>query len=547
MKMAAHERLLSDSSIAHITFTERLAKALPRGATFKLYHVSTPPSRTEALYSAPPGQRPDRTYCESNFLAVSINANPSNSTDEVLVFAIEILIYSTAYSTTLFVSKADSSGYLHLLNLPKGSPSPLKEISATFLAYLVDQRKRPGIPTVVSLFARAQDQYLFPRSIRNKGKHVLDDRGLVRWWCRILDPLLHSPIGNESPFNRDPLDSIHGYLTVPGLDAYDAKSLLPKTRLAESWTIGHPLTEISRHAADVPPRCLIPHFPDDPKARFLDELDDELKSSQEKGVGQWKSVKTLDQFWEMMAFRQECSAGRLVGFIWVVLKPKSPIHIAKTMTDSQNSSNSVTSQIPDLDDDVSDMPILSQTTISPNTSPSKSRRGDFSNSDRFLPPTMKKLSGTIIPRQPRVKTKTRSYETDRPSHTAYYSWPENSRGQVVLEEKDYKRMNELLLVLDFANLDLAREGTARWTNEVLAGASMATNSWGASVTGTKHVENKGEVGTAGVATLNMNLVKKKRKAGAAPEVEENGSAVTEPAAPQPNILGASMIRKKVKI
>jgi regulator of Ty1 transposition protein 109 len=249
----------------------------------------------------------------------------------------------------------------------------------------------------------------------------------------------------------------------------------------------------------------------------------------------------------MMAFRQECSAGRLVGFIWVVLKPKSPIHIAKAMTDSQNSSNSATSQIPDLDDDVSDMPILSQTTISPNTSPSKSRRGDFSNSDRFLPPTMKKLSGTIIPRQPRVKTKTRSYETDRPSHTAYYSWPENSRGQVVLEEKDYKRMNELLLVLDFANLDLAREGTARWTNEVLAGASMATNSWGASVTGTKHVENKGEVGTAGVATLNMNLVKKKRKAGAAPEVEENGSAVTEPAAPQPNILGASMIRKKVKI
>jgi len=52
-------------------------------------------------------------------------------------------------------------------------------------------------------------------------------------------------------------------------------------------------------------RDVIPVFPDDPKARFLDDL---------KTDGQLATT-TLSQFWELMEHRQECSSGRLVGFI----------------------------------------------------------------------------------------------------------------------------------------------------------------------------------------------------------------------------------------
>lgn len=528
-----------------------LAEVLPTGGTFGLYYVSTPPTSTSAIYSAPPGERPDRTYCESHFLAVSVypkgNAACSEASDEVLVFAIEILIYSTAYSTTLFVSKADSSGYLYLLNLPKGSPSPLKEISSTFLAYLVERRRRPGISSIVSLFARAQDQYLFARSIHNKRKHVLDDRGLVRWWCRILDPLLDDR-------ERKNWQHVHGYLTVPGLDTYEAKSFLPPMSATKNWSVGHPLKEISRFA-DAPPRCLVPHFPDDPKSRFLDELDDELSGSQGKDNGQWKSVKSLDTFWEMMAFRQECSAGRLVGFIWVVFTPKlseETRHIPNSLpVDSQLSFTSTLTE----GDSRAGLPRSSRRGVSPGTSvapstgsgsPVKIRRRPISAQSPRRVAKKRELSGPVIPRQPRVKTHNRKQKATKPEITPYYVWPADSRGQVVLEEKDYGRFHELLLCLDFANVKLAQEATKRWTSEVLASSPIEAQHWGTSVVGTKEPVAKAAAGTDGVTTLSLGLVRKKRK-GIGEAAGAEASAVEAKAATlQVNILGAGMVRKKAK-
>ncbi|GJC93020.1 H3 K56 histone acetylation protein KAT11 [Colletotrichum higginsianum] len=184
---------------------DKLSAALPKGYRFGVYHLSTPPTKTDALYSAPPEEREDKTYCERHFLAISIDvpsstaeadkqaATNSDASKPVLILALEVFVYTTAYSSTFFVAKADSTGYLKLLNLPKGTPSPIKEISSVFVSYLVEQRSRKGIQSVVSLFARAQDQYLFPGSVEYAGKHVLDDRGLVKWWCRVLDPLLEKP------------------------------------------------------------------------------------------------------------------------------------------------------------------------------------------------------------------------------------------------------------------------------------------------------------------------------------------------------------------
>src|SRR5258708_385582 len=101
--MAAHERLDSKTSVASQTLIQQLSTVLPKDINFKIYHISTPPTRASALYSAPPGARQDRTYCESHFLSVSIQT-PTNSSSseskEVLVFAVEVLIYSTAYDST---------------------------------------------------------------------------------------------------------------------------------------------------------------------------------------------------------------------------------------------------------------------------------------------------------------------------------------------------------------------------------------------------------------------------------------------------------------
>ncbi|OBT84354.1 hypothetical protein VE02_07255 [Pseudogymnoascus sp. 03VT05] len=540
--MEAHNGLLSGGKGGRKSLEQLLSEALPKETSFKVYHLSTPPTSTSAIYSAPPGKRPNKTYCESHFLSVSINSNgkaTSGSPGEVLVYAIEVLIYSTAHSTTLFVSKADSSGYLHLLDLPKGSPSPLKEISSAFLSYLVERRRRPGIQTIVSLFARAQDQYLFARSIDNKGKHILDDRGLVKWWCRVLNLLL----ANEK---EGGWHNIHGYLTVPGLDTYETRAFLPpKHAEMKTWTVGHPLREIALFP-DAPPRCLIPHFPDDPKSRYLDELDDELSGSQGKDNGRWKSVKDLNMFWEMMAFRQECSAGRLVGFIWVVFAPTPPSEAEDTA-----SSQALTSQASFASSftEPDDSPVKSQRlsrqpnrTIEAlkdeNRSPSRTRQRKAKKA-----PT---LSGPIVPRKPRVKENNSGHRPSKPERTPYYIWPADSRGQVVLEEKDYHRFHELLLSLDFANIDLACAATKRWTGEVLGGSPVETLGWGTTVVGTRAFEARNLPGRDTVTTLNVGLVRKKRRAGDDGGVSAEAPPQESVQAPEVNVLGAGMIRKKPK-
>jgi regulator of Ty1 transposition protein 109 len=534
---------------------ERLEEVLPKDLRFRIFHLSTPPTKADALFHAPPDTRPDRTYCETHFLALSIDSPPEASaseqsakdpaaTTQVMVLGVEIYIFMTAFSTIFFVSKADSTGYLHLLGLSKGTPSPIREVTSTFITHLLQHRRRKDIQSVVSLFARAQPQYLFPGSVENSGKHVLDDRALVKWWCRVLNPMLETP-QDESPRKR--WGSIRGYLVVPGQDVYETRAFLPRTPSASSnWVLGDPLESISHYSREfdwVPPRCLIPRYPDDPKSRFRDELDTESSNG-------WTSVQSLRAFWELMAFRQECSSGRLTGFIWVVFTPQ-------TLTTSANQSGTpITPALPtptaSFDGGWPSRPpatpprrIAPPGATTPQSSPLKAAGTPFStmtaSPSRFEKKRKKKakrLTGPIAARQPRIKTQHRNQFADRPSATAYYYWPQEGRGEKIVDESMYKRCIELLTHLDFSTLEKAVNSTSRWINEV-----GMQSKWGIGLTGRR--APPAQVTARSEATVNnlTGMVRKKRPHGDEGSAETKVDAATNGAGPV-NLLGASLVRKK---
>lgn len=532
---------------ANKTLETLLADVLPKDHHFDIFHLSTPPTRCPPLYAPPPNERPDRTYCEKHFLAACVDEKPrgkENSEAEgqaprrVLVLGIEVFIFTTSRTTTIFVAKADSTGYLHLLKLPRGTPSPIREICAAFVGFLVERRQREGVKLIVNLFARAQAQYLFPGSVDNKDKHVLDDRGLVKWWCRVLDPILVQ--------EKD----ARGYIVVPGLDEHDTRAYVPRgTGSSDRWVQGHPLDRISRYAREydwVPPRCLIPRFPDDPKSRFRDELDEEaMQSGLFRTTGSWKTVKTLDMFWEMMAYRQECSSGRVTGFIWLVFDDEDKEDAPPAHPESQVA---VLLRTPKANRTINVTPTTTPRKLFPRAGESKSLEDETApdTASRAEPKKDKKKkkkqrkrrwpSGPVKARAPRVKTALRNYLLDQAESTAYYSWTPAGRGERIYSETDYKRIHELLLHLDFSTLDKAAGSTRRWLGEVGMGAS-----WGYAVTGTREVavtETK-EAASGDAAAPKVNnltgLVKRKRNVSSS---EGTNGAV--------NVLGAGLVRKKPK-
>ena len=538
------------------TLEECLGHALPEACRFSIHHLSTPPTCCPAIFAAPPGEHPEETYCESHFLSISIDHNKS----QLQVYAIEVLIYTTEYLTTLFVSKADSTGYLYLLELPYGTSSPLRIISTTFLQYLIERRKRTGKKLVLSLFARAQNQYLFPGSIENIHKHVLDDRGLIKWWCKVADPLLHAnKISNDIANGKQQNDTTgknqtlsRGYLRVPGCDKYETEKFVPKRNRdtkAEShrWTSSDPLRDL-REPAGLPERCLIPRFPDDPKARFVETLDDEVPDEElthspsqlledpfkKQSAGRWRSVRSLEQFWELMQFRQECSSGRLVGFLWATFQQANSQDGASTTQASPpiQTPADVPLPTPEVSQQQSTTGGLSQLTMEPSPIPRLSTE---------TPPVSPKTSS------PALSPVTGKEATIRalPVETKYIFWPELGRGEILLTQKDYDRVGDQLLRMDYADVGIARDSTRKWINDVAEKAGVLH--WGRRVIGSRSdpvvvVVN----GSANPTLLNAGLIRKKKR----PVDDTNGKTVeagqADPEA-KSNMLSANLIRKRVKV
>ncbi|EAW12674.1 H3 histone acetyltransferase RTT109 [Aspergillus clavatus NRRL 1] len=546
-----------------------LARVLPTGVKVTIRHVSSAPNPCVALFAAPPGEEPESTFCENHFLSVSIISDDDDDS-EVIVFGIEVHVYGTAHLTTIFVSKADSTGYLHLLkNAPK--VSLLRLISNAFLSFLVQTRQRPGVRLMVSLFARAQNQYLFPGSIENPEKHVLDDRGLIKWWCRVVDPILREYEPETGSKEKGLLDqtkesaksSATAFLIVPGCDKFETRGFFPNTAKSDDkerprWLNSYPLHQICDNP-NAPPRCLVPRFPDDPKTRFLIDLDDELPDSaglegSKQDPGQWRSVKSLAQFWEMMSFRQECSAGRLVGFLWLVINPPGLVNSV------QMASSRIVSR---------DAAKITSETTEPATSSEKHLAGQDGQEDKEAlgkedtPKSSSGIHSTAEPQAPPVphvadsKSDSISKLQQATGPSAFF-WPDSGRGHAVLSDEDYKTAINFLLDQDYDTKEKAIASTNAWSQKL---ASLADQLWvGQQVEGrntaTESIQKTPETNTL----LATGLVRKRKKAETGSDKpkesqEESLPTPTEEATPVAasgqtlgvNVLNASLIRKKKKI
>ncbi|KLJ08258.1 hypothetical protein EMPG_16316 [Blastomyces silverae] len=561
-----------------------LARSAPKDVELIVRHLATSPAPCSALFSAPPGQTDEPTTCENNFLTVSIQPDAPedgkvDNRDELFIFAIEILVFTTANLTTVFVSKADSTGYLYRLKLPPTAKSLMRSISTAVLSHFVSALQRPGIRLVLSLFARAQNQYLFPGSVENPGKHILDDRGLVKWWCRVVDPILrrHAPETKvdvnghiaEEEKNRDTeakTTSATAYLIVPGCDKFESRTFFPPSAKLDPqtrprWLNSYPLHQICG-SQTAPPRCQVPRFPDDPKARFLLDLDDEVPDiTNETSTGQWHSIKTIDQFWEMMAYRQECSAGRLVGFLWVVINPPGLLNSVPMMSSTSDNAQS-TLNIESTSGN--------NATIKAEIAPSlvldskQTWQGINPTTEECQTHERKETGVGSLPKND-VMAK------DPPTNSARPASVENCTDAIELNEKDYHDLMSLLVELDFDNEKAAIESTNSWVSKL--STIIGRNDHGEKVVGQCEPQpvEKSTPQPAGASNLlSGGLIRKRKKdagntgtpstdgldagrsSGAATHEGNNDSELPSTSSSLPmttptiNVLDASMIRKKKK-
>lgn len=518
---------------------DKLASALPTGFTCNTRYVHTQAKTCEPLFSALPGQEPEKTRLASHFLSVSVSPEALSHlqgsgkvTSETISFAVEVLVYTSKRLTTIFVSKVDSTPFV-----PRIRPSPIKSAVTTFLQWLADEelRRHPRRKVVISLFARAQNQYLFPGSSDDKTKHVLDDRQLIRWWARVLDPIIPKSTSNDSRDNSSP--QYQGYMTVPG--STDLRYFMPPSTTQPgkkpTWLPGNPLRELAWARGipeSAPPRCLLPRFPDDPKARYMSDLDDEIGISQESQVtvspskkksGQWRSVRDLNLFWETMGFRQECSSGRMVGFLWLVISPKAS-------DDQEPPTNSFSG---DSQDSIVALGAIPTSDSFATPEPDRPSQASLRKKQRRKP-----LTGPIIARQPRLKGGSSGLSNSSELLDLVNG---QSAEAAIVSKEGYDKAMQTLLQLDFSNLEVAARSTTKWCRELYAIAGLS-HDCAMRIDGTAKVEQPAAVGISnGAPAVNDlgGMIKKKRKAVDAPVSE---AEVT----PAVNVLAAGMIRKKPK-
>ncbi|RDX50275.1 hypothetical protein OH76DRAFT_466255 [Lentinus brumalis] len=341
---------------------------LPGTRTFHI-HVLTSAARKHGGLFPYAHPRP-RTYLQEVLILLSEQASPD--APRVLVTAIEASVYNipSTSSGIVYVSKVDSSGHA-------SAPSPTATLVRAFLAYYADPVTRPiSVQHLwIQLFARAQNQYLFPNSSEYEGKRPLSDVKLCAWWKKV-----YSEVAGTVNTGLKGVGKVKLYYILPGYSELDAAHSLARGATATSssvqWAYGHPYSQ-----TDIPLPCpkstdpnaphnlghFIPWFDDDPKSRFIDEIayikateggirspkrkrapsstggdkrpprrdeaDDKDKEKEKEKDGRPQGELgevTADEFWERMSFRQECVAGAVTGFFTMCVTTPPPVHHDKT-------------------------------------------------------------------------------------------------------------------------------------------------------------------------------------------------------------------------
>lgn len=279
---------------------DHLLEALSRHPGRRTFHVHvlvSAPEKTSELYPyATPRVR--KVYLQQVLVILS---EEEEGKARVIVAGIEAAVYRIPQTSSgiLYVSKVDSTGQA-------AAPSPTGLLVRSFVGYYVNPKTRPIEARYlwVQLFARAQEQYLFLGSKEWKGKKALGDVKLCGWWKTCLERVVEQVEGDEDV-------KVKMYYVLPGYSEREAEEMI-RNKGGRKWEYGHPYdqTEVPMPCPEGRERPLgrtIPHFEDDAKSRFLDEMGSEMERV------------SNEEFWERMSFRQECAAGAVTGYFTVVV------------------------------------------------------------------------------------------------------------------------------------------------------------------------------------------------------------------------------------
>ncbi|KAL7006221.1 hypothetical protein EMMF5_004107 [Cystobasidiomycetes sp. EMM_F5] len=346
---------------------------------FEINRLQSQPKRAYALF--PWASDPSvKVYQEHVLLLLAerpIEANSSDSPADanspnkhVPICGIELAIYTVPATSTalIYIAKVDTTGLC-------SAPAPARILTTALLRYYMLYPPHSVNSLRIHIFARAQDQYLFPGSIDNKKKRVLDDKGLCKWWRQTVGNAVAQAKLQDEDKNEA---SVQLYYLLAGYDYAESLLLLSAAPPDEpAWTYGHPYrTTPSPLTSGVKERLaisdLIPAFQDDPKSRYLTSLTSSpVPAAGEEGdydevAEQLNRVSTLsptlqalrnsemakqlaiersrlaerdiDEFWECMGGRQECCSGHVAGFFVAVCDRKTEASAGKDAVDGLHDS-----------------------------------------------------------------------------------------------------------------------------------------------------------------------------------------------------------------
>ncbi|KAK9469628.1 histone acetylation protein-domain-containing protein [Lipomyces arxii] len=288
-------------------WNERLSGCLPAvEGSFILNHISTKPQKKSLTID------PLRKKKEQEPLSNSASHLVTLSYNGIHIFALELMVFSACsvsvgefskYNgrnndidvTTIFIAKADSTGYFSQRN-KSHAKLDLAKITAKILETFVQIVSRPDIPSRICLFARAQPQYIFPGSAKNDKKHVLSDKQLIKWWLKVLTFLV------PTAFSKVHNARLH----IPGAELSDVRNFFildPETKQT-IWQEGDIFCSNGDRESELA-LSHVPNFPDDPKSRFLDVLETEGRDC----------TMTVNKFFIELQMRQEF----LLGFVTAII------------------------------------------------------------------------------------------------------------------------------------------------------------------------------------------------------------------------------------